>query len=92
MYASAYDEERLILVVLHSQGRSTKADFDVNVADVERFGAAARARPNCVATLIVVAESTNGPDATHRKRLAEVQNRIAHLHLAFVVSSPVGIW
>jgi hypothetical protein len=91
MYARAYDAERLVLVVLQSKGIATVADFEANVADVERLGSEAIGKPSQIASLLVLAESENPPSAVHRSRIARVESHIPRLNLAFVNASRSGL-
>jgi hypothetical protein len=87
VFSVAYDEERLLMMLLHSGPRSTQEDFDANIAALEQLARDAARRPSTRAALVVIVETNNPPDAVTRKRLTEPIRSVRNIDGAFVVQS-----
>jgi hypothetical protein len=89
MFSAVYDDTQLVMLLLHSGSCSTQQDFDANVSALKQLARDAARRPSTRATLIVIVETNNPPDATTRKRLMDPIKSVQSIDGAFVVQSKI---
>lgn len=90
MLVVTQDLERLITVVLHTDGALSVADVDELVAANRRSAALLETRADRSATVLVIVESEHGPDAAQRKRIAEAAAQVSRCVEAHVTTSSVN--
>jgi hypothetical protein len=89
MYVCAYDPVTLTQVNLHGHGSFSPEVFERAAGDAERFVDDARRRGAVACWLVVIRPESEAPNATQRKRMAEIKSRFGPLRVTTVATSLV---
>jgi hypothetical protein len=75
------------MIMLHAKGISLDTDFDAAAIAGGRLAEDAKQNATSTASLIVLMEADNAPNASQRKRLASADRLFERLNFAFVTGS-----